>query len=148
MENKQADVMAILKLYELRRDDELRRARQWYFTEFNPTSAGDIAKLVISGEKESAYYRAVTSYWNMACSFVNNGAIDEKIFADANTEHIVVFAKLQPFLAELRQLFSDPHYNSHLEQLVMKTANVEEKLEINRKLLTRWSKKPASAEAV
>lgn len=83
MENKQADVLAILKLYELRRDEEMRRARQWYFTEFNPTSAGDIAKLVISGEKESAYYRAVTSYWNMACSFVLNGAIDEKLFADA-----------------------------------------------------------------
>jgi hypothetical protein len=146
--NKQADVMAILKLYELRRDEEMRRARRWYFTEFNPTSAGDVAKLVVSGEKESAYYRAVTSYWNMACSFVNNGGLDEKLFADANTEHIVVFAKLQPFLPELRQLFSDPNYNRHLEQLVMRTANAPEKLEINRKLLARWAAKPASAEAV
>lgn len=143
--NKQADVMAILKLYELRRDEELRRARRWYFTEFAPESAGDIAKLVISGEKESAYYRTVTSYWNMACSFVNNGGLDEKLFLDANSEHIVVFAKLQPFLAELRQLFSDPNYNAHLEQLVMRSPNVEEKLEINRKLLARWAAKKSAS---
>lgn len=83
----------------------------------------------------------------MACSFVNNGGLDEKLFADANTEHIVVFAKLQPFLAELRQLFGDPNYNAHLEQLVMKTANVEGKLEINRKLLARWAAKTASSRS-
>lgn len=142
--NKQSDVLAILKLYELRRDEELRRARRWYLTEFAPTSAGDIAKLVISGETESAYYRTVTSYWDMACSFVNNGGLDEKLFLDANSEHIFVFAKLQPFLTELRQLFSDPNYNAHLEQLVMRTANAEEKLESRRKLMARWAVKTAS----
>lgn len=140
--NKQSDVMAILKLYELRRDEEMRQARRWYFTEFTPTSACDIAKLVISGERESAYYRTVTSYWDMACSFVNNGGLDEKLFLDANSEHIFVFAKLQPFLPELRRLFSDPNYNAHLEQLVMRSANAEEKLESRRKLMARWAGNP------
>jgi len=99
--NKQMDVVAILKLYELRRDEKMRAARAWYFSEFNPTSAADIAKLVISGEQASAHYRTVTSYWDMACSFVNNGGLDEKLFLDVNSEHIFVFAKLQPFLPEL-----------------------------------------------
>lgn len=105
----------------------MRQARAWFFTEFNPSSSADIAKLVISGERESAYYRTVTSYWNMACLFVSNGRLNGKLFTDANTEYIVVFAKIQPFLAELRQLFSDPNYNAHLEQLVMRTSNVEKK---------------------
>lgn len=143
--NKQSDVMAILKLYELRRDQELRRARRWYFTEFAPESAGDIAKLVISGEKESAYYRTVTSYWDMACSFVNNGGLDDKLFLDANSEHIFVFAKLQPFLAELRQLFGDPNYNAHLEQLVLRSPDFEAKLKSRRRLMARWKAAGKSA---
>lgn len=142
--NKQADVMAILKLYELRRDEQLRRARQWYLAEFNPTSGKEIVILDLSGERESANFRMVTSFWDMACSLVNNGAIDEKLFLDANTEHIVVFAKLQPHLAEMRELFGEPDYLDNLEKLVSKIPDVESKLENRRKLMARWAAKPAS----
>lgn len=144
MDNKQTDVMAILKLYELRRDEQMRRARQWYLTEFNPTSGKEIVILDLSGERESANFRMVTSFWDMACSLVNNGAIDEKLFLDANTEHIVVFAKLQPHLSEVRELFGEPDYLENLEKLVSKIPDVESKLENRRKLMARWAAKPAS----
>jgi hypothetical protein len=134
------DVIAILKLYELRRDPEMRRARSWYFSEFNPMSAADIVQLTVSGERESAYYRMVSSYWDMAASLVNNGAIDEKLFLEANTEHIVVFAKIQPFLEEVRAIFKEPSYHAHLEELVMKIPNIEEKLEMRRRLMAHWRK--------
>lgn len=140
--------MAILKLYELRRETEMRRARRWYFTEFAPESAAGIAALVISGERASAAYRTVTSYWDMACSFVNNGAIDEKLFLDANTEHVFIFIKIQPYLSELRELFGNPDYILQLEQLVTRTANFEESLEKRRKLLAYWTVKPPSSELV
>lgn len=136
--NKQADVMAILKLYELRRDEELRRARAWYFTEFHPTSGKDIVRLDLSGERESANFRMVTSYWDMACSFVNNGALDEKLFMDANTEHLFVYAIIEPFLAEMRELFGEPDYLENLEKLVSKIPNVATKLENRRKLKEHW----------
>jgi len=80
MNTKQQDVGLLLKLYELRRDEMMRRARNWYVTEFQPESAKDIVKLMVSGQEQSAYYRMVTSYWDMAASFVNNGGIDEKMF--------------------------------------------------------------------
>ena len=96
MEAKQLDVQAILKLYELRRDEKLRAARAWYFTEFNPASAADIVQLMLSGPEQSAYYRMITSYWDMASSLVNNGGIDEQLFLEANSEHLGVFAKLEP----------------------------------------------------
>ena len=83
----------------------------------------------------------------MACSFVLNGSLDEKLFADVNTEHIVVFAKLQEHIAAPRQLFSDPNYNRHLDQIVMKSENVEAKLEINRKLMARWATGESKAES-
>ena len=139
--DKQPDVLAILKLYELRRDEAMRRARAWYFTEFAPTSGLDIVRLSVSGERESANYRMVTSYWDMAASFVNNGAIDAKLFLDANTEHIFVFAKIQPFLAEVRQIYGEPDYLLQLEEMVLKIPDVETKLENRRKLTTHWMKK-------
>ena len=141
MDNKRQDVMAILKLYELRRDDKLRQARRWYFTEFNPTSGKEIVRLDVSGERESANFRMVTSFWDMACSFVNNGAIDEKLFLDSNTEHIFVFAVIEPYLAEMRELFGEPDYLENLEKLVTRIPNVEGKLENRRKLHRRWAKK-------
>jgi hypothetical protein len=143
--DKQTDVMAILKLYELRRESEMRAARAWYFSEFAPQSAVDIARLYRAGERASAYFRMITSYWDMAASLVLNGGIDEKMFLDANTEHIFVYAKIQPFLAEIRQLFGEPDFLSHLEQLVQRIPGVETKIENRKRLSALWTRKEAAA---
>ena len=138
--DKQTDVLAILKLYELRRDEKMRAARAWYFSDFAPKNVMDIIKLYRDGEQASANFRMVTSFWDMAASFVLNGAIDEKTFLDANTEHIFVYAKIQPFLAEIRQLFGEPDYLINLEQLVLKIPNIEAKLENRNRLIAIWTK--------
>ncbi len=137
---KQNDVMAILKLYELRREPEMRAARQWYFTQFAPKSAMDVIALFRGGERASANFRMITSYWDMASSFVLNGAIDEKMFFDSGTEHIFVYAKIQPFLAEIRQLFQEPDFLINLETLAMKAPNIEAKLESRKRLAAIWAK--------
>ena len=140
MSDKHRDAELILKLYELRRDETLRKARAWYSTEFKPASASDIVKIMLGGFESSANYRMVTTYWDMAASFVNNGAVDEKMFLEANTEHIVVFAKIEPYIAEVREIFGEQDYLIQLERLVTKIPNVKETLEKRRKLLARWSK--------
>jgi hypothetical protein len=115
----------ILKLYDLRREETMRKARDWFFT-FNPDSFEDV---VAAGRGEhSAYYRMVTSYWDMACSLVNNGAIDERLFTDANGEHNFVFAKIQPFIAQIRETVGQPNYLSNLEKLVMRQPDAEQRL--------------------
>jgi hypothetical protein len=138
--DKQQDVMAILKLYELRRDEKMRAARAWYFSEFAPKSAMDIIGLYRAGEQSSAYFRMVTSFWDMAASFVLNGGIDEKMFLDSGTEHIFVYAKVQPFLAEIRQIFGEPEFLLNLEHLIQKIPNIETKLENRKRLITLWTK--------
>lgn len=132
--------MAILKLYELRRESEMRAARQWYFTNFAPRSATDILALYRGGERASANFRMITSYWDMACSFVLNGGVDEKMFFDSGSEYIFVYAKIQPFLAEIRQMFQEPDYLINLETLAMKTPNIEAKLESRKRLAAIWTK--------
>jgi len=139
------DSLVILKLYEIRSEPLMRQARAWFFTEFDPKSGLEILALMQSGEKESAFYRMVSSHWEIAASLANNGGVDEKLFLEANTEHLVVFAKLQPFIAEIRETIGEPDYLAHLERLVMNAENVEKKLENRRRLLSRWSQPRAAA---
>jgi hypothetical protein len=114
----------LIKLYELRRDSTMREARVWYAREFNPLSTDDVASAAAG--PHSAHFRMVTSYWDMAASFVANGAIDEKMFNDANGEQLVILAKLEPFLAEYRDRVGNPNYLAHLEKLVMQRPMAKE----------------------
>ena len=146
--SKQEDVQALLKLYELRRDEQMRAARQWFFSDFAPRNAMDTVALYRGGERASANFRMVTSFWDMAASFVLNGGIDEKMFLDASTEHIFVYAKVQPYLTEIREIFGEPEYLLHLEKLCLKIPNIEAKIENRRRLIAIWTKDgSASAEA-
>jgi hypothetical protein len=141
--NKGNDVMAILKLYELRRDEQMRLARQWYFSEFAPQSAMDIISLYREGERGSANFRMVVSYWDTAASLVLNGGIDQKMFLDANTEHIFVYAKIADFLPEVRQLFREGDFLIYLENLCRAMPDFEVKLEGRKRLISLWSQKAA-----
>lgn len=143
MSEKTEDAKLILKLYDLRREEVMRKARNWYFAEFNPTSAEDI-KAVAMGEN-SAYYRMVTTYWDMACSLVNNGGVDEQMFNEANGEHVAIFAKLEPFLAEIRQMSGMPQYLKHLESVVMRMPDAQERLTAIRERIKQMA--AARAEA-
>ena len=148
MSDKSQDVANILKLYELRREEGLRRARKWYFTEFNPKGVEDIGTIFGSGHDGSANYRMITSYWEMAASFVNNGGIDEKMFLDANGEHVAVFSKVEPFIEDVRKLIGLPDYLRQLQILVDKTPNSKARLERVRVMFDRWAKvasQPVSA---
>ena len=145
MDTKTQDSLVILKLYEIRSEPLMRTARSWFFTEFNPQSGKGIVALLQSGEKQSAYYRMVSSHWEVAAALVNNRGIDEKLFLEANSEHLVVFAKLQPFISEIRDTIGEPDYLANLEQLVMRTANVEKKLENRRRLLDCWAHEKATS---
>ena len=105
----------ILKLYELRREDTMRKARDWYFREFNPQSLADFNNAMFS--EHSGHLRMVMTYWDMAATLVNHGAIGTHIFSETNGEYIGVYAKLEPFLKEIRVMMS-PQFLANLEKLV------------------------------
>jgi hypothetical protein len=115
----------ILRLYEIRREDELRRARDWFATQFFPSSTEDV--LAAWTGRESARYRMVTTYWEMAATLVNHGAIPEAMFHDANTEHVAVWVKLQPYLEQVREMAKYPSYLSQLERLMTRMPDLEER---------------------
>jgi hypothetical protein len=139
MGTKPDDALAILKLYQMRSEPLMRQARSWFLSEFQPKSGLEILALLQSGECASAFYRMVSSHWEVAAALVNHGGIDEKLFLESNSEHLVVFAKLQPFLNEIRETIDEPDYLANLEKLVLRVNNIEAKLENRRRLLQRWT---------
>ncbi len=116
----------LLKLYDLRREPVMRKARAWFREQFRPQSAQDV--LTVYRGKQSAPYRMVTTYWSMAAALVLHGAIDEQMFADVNGEHIMVYAKLQPFLTELRALLNNPGYLEKIEKLILRMPDAQARL--------------------
>jgi hypothetical protein len=128
----------ILKIFELRRDPLLRDARDWFLRDFHPESADDVVA-VLSGD-ENAKLRMVVGYWDMAASFVTHDALDRQMFLDANPEMIPTFAKVQPFLGELRERFDSPDFLRHIEGVVMSLPGAEERLEGFRQRLKSLAK--------
>ena len=146
--SKYKDADLILKLYDLRREKTMRDARQWFFT-FNPQSPQDFMDVLTSDK--SGWYRMVISYWDMACSLVNNGAIDADMFNDANGEHIFIYAKMEPWIPLLRETMGAPNFLAHLEKTVTALPDYEKRLEVIRdriaKMIEIWKQKNAQAAA-
>lgn len=98
-----ADADLILKLYDFRREATMREARNW-FANFWPESADDIMKVIVTfGSKENAYFRQVLTYWEHAAALVAHGALNAELFFDTQGEMWFVYAKLEPFLEDIRQ---------------------------------------------
>jgi len=117
-----ADAQLILQLYDLRREAEMRKARSWWFTGFWPRSADDYMKIMSTpGTTENNWLRQVTGYWSMAASFVLHGALNADLFLQpaVSGEMFVVFAKVHPFLQDLRQRSGDPHMFGTIEKVIM-----------------------------
>jgi hypothetical protein len=94
------DAQIIMRLYDLRREAEMRKARHWY-AGWWPASAGDVLQVLNGyGTQENAWFRQVNGYWDMAASFVVRGALNEELFFDSGGEMWFTLAKLHPFLKE------------------------------------------------
>jgi len=134
----------ILKLYDLRRETKMREARNWIFS-FNPTSADQYWQTMMDPEV-GGYLRMVTSYWDMAAAMVNHGAIDADLFNETAGEHVMVFAKVQPFLAELREKFQNPDAFKNLEKVILGAPNGAEKLAKTQEWLKTLNEQIAAAQ--
>lgn len=134
--SKSESASLILKLYELRREEKMREARNWFIS-FFPESVDDIIQTMVD-ESTSAKYRMVSTYWDMAASFVNQGAIDEELFMASAGEAWVVYSKVHPFIGQLREALGNPNALKNLESLLLRQPNAEETLAARREQMRRW----------
>jgi hypothetical protein len=134
----------VLKLYELRREETMRTARDWYTREFNPETMADVEATLFS--QHSGHLRMVISYWDMAAALVNSGAIGLQLFNDTNGEQFLVFGKIEPFLKDIRANYG-PQYAVNLEKAIDATPGGRERAGMMRERMKTIRAKFAAAQA-
>lgn len=133
-----------MRLYDLRREAEMRKARAWY-AGWWPTSADDILHMLSAfGTLENAWFRQVNGYWDMAASFVLQGALHEGLFWDSCGEMWFTLAKLQPFLEEVRQKANVPKGFMRVEEVATRSQEGRDRLQM---MLKRAEAMRAKAKA-
>ena len=126
------DAALILKLYDLRREAELRKARNWFTVEFWPQNADELIKVASAfPSQENAWIRQVGSYWDMAAAFVLNGALNEELFLQpgCSGEMFFIFAKVYPFLKEFREKTNNPDAFANIEKVATSSKTARKRLE-------------------
>lgn len=144
------DAGLVLKLYDLRREAELRKARHWLTAEFWPQSADDFMKIANAfGSQENAWMRQVSSYWNMAASMVLHGALNEEFFIEPGVsgEMFFIFAKVHPYLKEIREKMENPELFAAIEKVATGSKTARKRLERVAKNIESRSKAMAKAAA-
>ncbi|HMD40193.1 MAG TPA: hypothetical protein VKH15_12985 [Candidatus Acidoferrum sp.] len=116
------DARLILELYDLRREPEMRKARQWWLMTFWPANADEFMKVaMVMGSQENNWYRQVISYWGIVASFVLNGILNEKLFLQPSFsgELFFILAKVRSFLPELRERTKNPELMLNVEKAIL-----------------------------
>ena len=109
------DANLILRLYELRREQKLREARDWFGMNFRAKTAAEAMQAIPPGTKENAYFRMVVSYWDMAASFVTSGVLNQELFFQTNGELLGVWERVRHIVPEFRAFFKNPTAWKNLE---------------------------------
>jgi hypothetical protein len=144
------DAQLVMQLYDLRREPEMRKARHWWVAEFWPQSVDDILKVSGAlGSQENNWLRQVGGYWSMAAAFVLQGALNEELFIQpaVSGEMMFVYAKVQPFLKELREKMGDPNMFGNIEKVIMGSKFGRDRLKFTLKRLEMMREKRTAAKA-
>jgi hypothetical protein len=136
------DANLVLKLYELRRETEMRKARAFIIT-FSPATAADALALFDWNHPENAHFRQVTSYWEMVADFALREILHPEMFATHCGEAFVIYARFEPHLAEVRKAMS-PRFLANMSACVERFPAVAEKLTMIRGMLAARAKAAAA----
>lgn len=99
-----ADADLILKLYELRTEAVMREARAWITGSFWPKTVEEFFAVADNpADAHNAWFRQVTSYWEMAAALVLHGTVSAELYCDVNGEGFFLLAKFAPLLDAIRE---------------------------------------------
>ncbi len=120
-----------VQLVRLREEAEMRKARRWWREEFWPRTAADYLRIEMAhGSQQNKWLRQVATYWGMAASFVLDGTLSERAFLRPafSAEMFAMFAKVQPFLKQLRERMRNPEFMGNVEQAIVNSREARERL--------------------
>ena len=143
-----ADADICMKLYDLRRESEMRKARNFVNYEFQPKGIDDALKLMQSmGTQENAWARQVFSFWEYAASLVVNKILHPDLFLTWNGESVFVYAKFKPFLKQIRLQMENPAFLANVEKVVNSSPEALKRVAMIQKRLAKVAEQGQAAKA-
>ena len=141
------DANLILRLYELRREETMRKARQW-FAAFPSNNPDEIQKVTTFGTQENAYMRMVLSYWEQACAFLNHGLVHEQLFFETSGEFFGVWERVKPVVPKMREMFHQNLFLANLEKAAQRFEKFMETASPGAlEAMRQWTQQMRSAKA-
>ena len=100
------DADLVLRVYEMRRETVMRASRDAFNGKFWPASYDDVKAVASQGHELNAAYRQLATYWEMVYGLVRHGIVNTEFFLETNGEGIFMYAKVEPYLEQLRKEFN------------------------------------------
>lgn len=100
------DAELVLKVYDLRREAVLREMRELVLREFWPRSAQEAVAVLQPEHPLNRGYRQVSTYWEMVYGMARHRIVHAEYLVDNNGEGLLLFARVEPFLAAVREASS------------------------------------------
>jgi hypothetical protein len=110
------DAELVLRLYEMRREERMRAARAWFVANFKVASLAEAMEKFPPGSDTNAYFRMVSSYWEMAASFIVRGVLHEELFFENSGEMLLVWERVKPVVGDFRKARNNPMAFRNLEK--------------------------------
>lgn len=107
----------LLQIYDLRREEMLRRARAWMLSDFWAETLEEFNAICSPGSDENAYYRQATTYWDTVSLIVNRGMLDEELYFESTAEGLMTWLRVKKVVQETRNLRKNPLLLHNLETL-------------------------------
>ncbi len=128
------DANFALRLYDLRREPEMRKARDFVGRTLVGATWETIQAVRQHDHPENAHFRQVTSYWEIVASFVNRGIFHPDVYLDTCGEGLFTYWALKPHVARIRADGS-PRFLVQTERVVAENPACAERVEAIEKAM-------------
>lgn len=135
------DADLVLKIYDLRREPVMRESRTAINTKFWPRNMDEAIAVTASDHPLNVAFRQTAGYWEMVYGMARHGIIHPDFLVENNGEGLLLYARVEPYLAAFRQAVS-PRSFRNAEWVAMNCATGQALMEgyrarIKRMLETR-----------
>lgn len=97
------DADLILKIYDLRREPVMRESRDAINAKFWPKNEAEALAILQPDHELNRAYRQTSTYWEMVYGLAKNEVVHTELLLESTGEGLLLFARLEPYLAKLRE---------------------------------------------
>ncbi len=110
------DADLLLRIYDMRRETQLRQARD-LVRNLKFKDAVDFQKRYPENSPGSKALGKVFGYWELVCTLVDKGLLDEELFQTTNFEHVSIWYRFRPVVEAWRKEWDYPELALPLQRI-------------------------------